>query len=153
VPTVLYKLVEGSISQGIFQRYDKHGNKYPFVNPEVPKGIHVEKVIIRSNWQYRLAAAGRYIFEIAVYRTWDGHNTSLDPMTTCGAQFYNREWDQMLGPASIIGETQDWKDGLEDLLPKTDNSSGVTAFLTEAAHIKNLLGVKIGISRESAARE
>jgi len=59
----------------------------------------------------------------------------------------------MLGPSSAIEDTRDWGDELEVLLPKTKASSGMTDFLNEVAEIKNLLGTKIGITRESADDE
>lgn len=126
-------LVEGSICGTSTFATEKSSLIYPAIRLLVPRGIVVEKVLVRSALQYKLQNTS-YIAEVAVYHGWNHGDTTEKPLTNCGVSLYHKDWDLLMTPDEGIEGLR----GLDmrSLFPDESGADdGISNFL---AHVQTL---------------
>ncbi len=112
---------------------EKLSFNYPTIRLLVPQGIVVEKVRVRSAFQYTLRDTP-YIVEVAVYHEWDDEETKEEPLTNCGISLYHKDWDLLMTPDEDIEAPRCLN--MESLFPdESVVEDGLSKFL---AHVQTL---------------
>lgn len=131
---VFQSLVEGSICGTSTFATEKSSLIYPTIRLLVPQGIVVEKVLVRSAFQYKLQNTS-YIAEVAVYHGWNNASTKQKPLTNCGVSLYHKDWDVLMTPDEGIVGPMDLD--MRSLFPDESGADdgGISSFL---AHVQTL---------------
>jgi hypothetical protein len=130
---IFQKLVEDSISGTSTFVTEKSSFIYPTIRLLVPQGTVVERVLLRSAFQYKLQKTS-YIAEMAIYNGWNNADTKQEPLINCGVSLYHKDWDLLMTPDEGIQGPRglDIRSLFPDELGPDD---GIPSFL---AHVQTL---------------
>lgn len=117
------------------QRKDQFGLLYPSVQLLPHPNIRIHETCVRSVEQYRLTGTP-YILEAAIYRRWNGGDTTIDPSAAYGLTLYNKEWDILMSPTK---HTRDLGSEVCDFFPGSNFAIGLSDFLDHIQKVRQIL--------------
>lgn len=138
VPTTLKALIaQNSASSRLAHCTDDYGFTYPIFNINVPPRLQIDMVIIRSSLRY-LVSSSNYVFEVAMYRCWNGPQLKAVPVAShFGASVYGTGWNQEMTPPDSVKEARNWDDELDNFFSST-SKRGLTGFSDFVATVEKV---------------
>jgi hypothetical protein len=119
---------------------------YPGVAPRFTNGLDVRTVVVRSVYQYLLRDSG-YIVEIAVYREWNGYNTTGEPKMLSSVSMFHPIWDDHMNSIENTSSEREWDPELNCFFVQ-DQSGGIPKFMEDVVLIQALLSDAARASKE-----
>ncbi|KAH7323734.1 hypothetical protein BKA65DRAFT_481536 [Rhexocercosporidium sp. MPI-PUGE-AT-0058] len=138
VPSPLYALIKESISVKSKVRKDCHGLEYPEVTPSKynKSDFRIETVVVRSVIQYKFLDSDFFV-ELAIFREWDGANTTGEPIMKASVSMFHPEWDTHMESIEHTTRIRDFGPGLANLF--NYQTEWLVPFLDEIAFTQGLL--------------
>lgn len=118
------------------------------ISPKFVYGLDVTIVVVRSVYQYLLRGSG-YIVEIAVYREWNGYNTSGEPKMLSSVSMFHPVWDDQMDSIENTTRERDWDRQLNCFFERQDQGGGIRKFMEDVILIQGLLSDAARASREA----
>ena len=146
IPDQLLSLIEGSLSGNSKGRKDCLGLSYPGVAPKFTLSLDVRTVVVRSVYQYLLRDSGN-IVEIAVYREWNGYNTTGEPKMLSSVSMFHPVWDDQMNSIENTTSEREWDPELKCFFGK-DQSGGIRKLMEDVVLIQGLLSDAARASKE-----
>lgn len=135
-PTKAFQnLIVGSLLGTAADATGRTGFDYPSVRLQVPQGIIIDKVWIRSVLQYKLKGTS-YVAEVAMYRGWDTGDTKQNPAANFGITFYHKDWDLLMLLEEGFQDATGWD--TKSLFPdESGDEDGFSRFLAHVQIVKS----------------
>lgn len=139
-PSQLTELINNSVAVNSPVRGDTLGLSYPGVSPgpRCPYGVIISKVVVRSVIHYLVRDSG-YIIEIAIYRTWEGDNTSEEPKMASSVSLYHPSWDLTTESIEMTTKVRGWDKSLSHFFDNGDRVGGLQTLMDEIGTIQGFL--------------
>lgn len=154
IPAQIYRLIKKSVSATSAVRVDELGLEYPQVNAKL--AWYIDNVVVKSVIQYKMKDSG-YIVEIAIYRTWNGSATAVEPVVEASVSMFHPEWEFAMESIERTTRVRDFGGpGLKHLFPDSEPVSpvmttGMELFFEEIMAVQALL-VEASVERKDQVR-
>jgi hypothetical protein len=110
------------------------------VSPRAPYGVDITSVVVRSVIQYKLDDSG-YVVDIAIYRSWDGSNTLVEPAMATSVSMFHQAWDWEMESIENTTKERGWNKTLSHFFDNglTQEGCGLQSLLAEIEVIQGFL--------------
>jgi len=129
----LRSYIAASLDSRSEELVDPSGLPYPAVGLRAPTGFTVERVVMRSVFQYMWVNTSN-IIEVAIYREWEGCNTKREPMMQASVSMFNPDWDSEMESVEHHTEPRNWHPQLHNFF-----GTGLQGLIHEIREVQDLL--------------
>lgn len=119
---------------------DEMGCSYPSVVDISPTSeYHVDTIILRNSWEYKLQGSDDHVFEVAMYRTLPTGVRDQVPAPHWNAGMYCPSWDADTGPRESL-DPRVWSSDLADLLDEGSyDDRGFLSFIGAVRRVQEFI--------------